>query len=105
MKIEKLNTDAIYAAMLWLKNASEAERTVAWNGPSDELCDRIFPGERRSVACGIALAFDVMGESPALMAMVAAGDIYDDTRMTGPILGVPEIVMAIRQFVGGVTRH
>jgi hypothetical protein len=100
----KLNADAIYAGMAWVRNASKDDRDSAWGRPSDELYDRIFPGERRSVACGISLAFDIMGESPALMAIVAEGDIYDDAKMVGPVLGVPEIVMAIRQFLCGVPR-
>ena len=95
----QLNPDAIYAGMMWLRNASEDDRNMAWSGLSDDLCERIFPGEQRSVACGIALAFDVMGESPALQAIVQDGDIWDDDKMGGPVLGVPGIVTAIRRFV------
>jgi hypothetical protein len=99
-----LNADAIYAGMAWVRNASKRDRDIAWSGPVDELCDRIFPGERRSVAYGISLAFDMMGESPALMAIVAEGEIYDDAKMVGPVLGVPQVVIAMRRFLYGVPR-
>jgi hypothetical protein len=95
-----LNSSAIHAGIAWVWNASEEDRSNAWSNPDDNrLCDRIFLGARESVACGVVLGFDLMGESPALTAIVADGDIWDDAKMVGPVLGVPEIVAAIRQFL------